>query len=230
MKNNVSRLTILILVLSAAASLSAQKKHVGAKSQAPKPQATETVLPLEFRGIRLGMDLTEARLVVERHFPRGKGTIPPCGEYTELSCKDKARAAQSCSTYTACESEGKSDMQFLTLDFLEAKVVSIHFQFIHDSEPAEWTRNSIGVSFDNYLGIVTALRDKYGQGQQTVDAVQTKAGAHYDSDHSVWHHGTSILELEELCMNIDESCLTLEDKQLSEEFYRRLKAERTPDI
>jgi len=96
--------------------------------------------------------------------------------------------------------------------------------------PAEWTRNSIGVSFDDYAGIRSAILEKYGDGHVTRNDVQTKSGAHYSSEDLLWNHGASTLELEELCVNVEQSCLTISDKGLAEEFYKRYQAAQKPDI
>jgi hypothetical protein len=38
------------------------------------------------------------------------------------------------------------------------------------------------------------------------------------------------MELDELCETIDQSCLTMADKQLTREFYRRKETAQKPEI
>jgi hypothetical protein len=201
-----------------------------------KEEPINRTAQFEFRGIRLGMTSDEARTAVQARFPRGKDVdarvpgLVPCGDYRDIDCRNVVVGAQSCSTFTSCSDKSGGKRQSLSLDFVDGKLAVISFHFPHDAMPAEWTRNSIGVSFDNYAGIRSAILEKYGDGHVTRNDVQTDSGAHYSSEDSLWDHGTSTLELEELCVNIKQSCLRIIDKGLAEEFYKRFGAAQKPDI
>jgi hypothetical protein len=182
------------------------------------------------------MTSDEARTAVQARFPRGKdldARVPGlvrCGDYGDIDCQNVAVGAQSCSLYTSCSGESGDTIQSLSLRFVDGKLAEISFHFPHDAMPAAWTKNSIGVSFDDYVGLRSAILETYGDAKVTRNDVQTKSGAHYSSDDSLWDHGTSTLEIEELCGNIEQSCLTISDKALAQEFYKRYQAAQKPDI
>jgi hypothetical protein len=206
-------------------------QHAGGEAKPAAP-----VIPFEFRGIHLGMTIDEGRKAIEIHFPPGKDIDPrvpglvACGDYTKVNCRDLASGAQSCGVYSHCSADSGDKTQSLDLRFVDGKLAEMSFRFPRHAMPAEWTRNSIGVSFDNYAGIHLALLDKYGDNLPKQIDVQTKSGAHYASEDSLWDHGAYTIELEELCGNIEQSCLSMSDKQLAEEFYRRYRAAQKPEI
>lgn len=224
----------MILLLSGAWLLAQQNSgepsrgigRVASQSSRDKVKTNAPVIPFEFRGIRLGMEFNEASRVVVARFPPGRG----CGQYSEINCRDMVSGTQSCGVYTYCKDDSGDKTQFLNLHFVDGKLAEMIFQFPHDAMPPEWTRNSIGMSFDHYAGIQLALIDKYGTSRVNEDDVQTKAGAHYRSKHSIWDHSISTMELDELCETIDQSCLTMADKQLTREFYRRKETAQKPEI
>lgn len=210
--------------------------HLARGGEAKGKGKEEPSAQFEFRGVRLGMTSDEARIAVQARFPRGKdldARVPGfvrCGDYGDIDCRDVAAGARSCTVYTSCSGESGDSIQSLSLRFVDGKLAEISFHFPHDAMPAEWTRNSIGVSFDDYAGIRSAILEKYGDGHVTRNDVQTKSGAHYSSEDLLWNHGASTLELEELCVNVEQSCLTISDKGLAEEFYKRYQAAQKPDI
>jgi hypothetical protein len=210
--------------------------HVAGQHSKGQEKSAAPLTPFEFRGIHLGMTVDEGRKAVESHFPPGKDIDPrvpglvACGDYTRIACRDLASGAQSCGVYSHCSADAGDKTQSLDLQFLDGKLAVMSFRFPRDAMPAEWTKNSTGASFDNYAGMHLALLDKYGDNPPKQIDVQTKSGAHYASGDSLWDHGGSTIELEELCGNIGQSCLTMSDKQLAEEFYRRYRAAQKPDI
>ncbi|MFZ0306681.1 MAG: hypothetical protein WAL89_00790 [Candidatus Sulfotelmatobacter sp.] len=182
------------------------------------------------------MTIDEGSKAIESHFSPGKDIDPrvpglvACGDYTKINCRDLASGAQSCGVYSHCSADSGDKTQSIDLRFVDGKLAEVSFRFPRDAMPAQWTKNSNGVSFDNYAGIHLALIDKYGDNPPKQIDVQTKSGAHYSSEDLVWDHGAATIELEELCGNIEQSCLTMTDKQLAAEFYKRYRAAQKPDI
>lgn len=235
-----ARHIVIITTLLLPSILNSQQKpkdHKPGQRQDSEISAVTVKFPFEFRRIRLGITLDEAREALHTYFPPGKQLDPQipelvaCGDYAALSCKDVAMQAQSCQTASYCGDEYSGIMQHLLLNFLGGKLAEVVLTFPHDSMPEGRIKNSTtGLGFDSYSAIRLALLSKYGNCEVKQNDVQTKSGAHYTDEDSQWSRDTTTLDLEELCGSIDHSCLTMADKPIQEEFHRRISAARRPPI
>jgi hypothetical protein len=202
--------------------LSAQQgTRSGGQKPAPNKATTGTIdhksdVAFDFRGIRVGMSLNEARALVEAKFPAAEGV---CGEYSEWSCRDLAPGVNQCHVFSWCSHIHQS----ITLDFVDDSLSYIAYQFPLDP--------TIAPGFDEYDRIKPAVLDKYGKPKSITSVdVQTKAGAHYKSEDILWDNSVSTVELEQLCADIQTSCLTVTHKQLDQEKVKRVLAATKPEV
>jgi hypothetical protein len=228
-RNSVFLILFAAVVLaSTTAQQSNNPSKATAKRNDQKTKSEKAAAPFEFKGIRVGMNLDEARPVIEKRFLSYGSGNPQCGKYSGLNCVDTLAGAhvpgvQHCGTFSYCTSEDGDTIQSLNLGIVDGRISRISYQFP--------TEREYRTTFDDFGGIKSAALEKYGKPDsvRSVD-VQTKGGAHYKSEEVRWDNGVSRVELVQLCTDIETSCLTVTHKDLGDEEFKRGKAANKPEI
>ena len=207
--------------------------QVNPRGKPPSPSTQNNqVSEFSFRGISPGMSEQGARNIVAAKFPAYAYGNPQCGKYTGLECKDPAQGVRDCTVSSFCGGdEETADTQALNLVFVDNKLSTINFVFPHDpTTPLDYRGVSVS-GFDNYADIRNAVLEKYGKPAKSTKAdVQTKGGAHYTCDVLQWENASASMRLEEICVDLDRSCLVITDNKLAQESQKRVQAAHKPEI
>ena len=220
MKHLMSVLVWALLVgLPGSAQQQGRSTHQTSRQKAAQDKPA---VPFDFRGIHLEMTMDEVQAIVAVKFPTKENN---CGKYSRWSCHGLGPGVKKCGVASDCtDSEGGRDKaQLVTFHFVDDRLAHISYLFPLD--------DVYGTPFDNYSGIKQAATDKYGKPQSVSMAdVQSKAGAHYKSEDTLWDNGVSTVELQQLCVDIDSSCLDINHKQLAQEEMKRVLAATKPEL
>jgi hypothetical protein len=219
----------VLLVVGACLSIASAQVPTKRTDAHPKAGANTTqAVPFDLRGVQVGMTKDEAWSVIQKRFVNAIKTRGPgaCENWSELSCDDTGRGTQYCHISRLCEGGPTDDLyESLSFGVVDNRLAQVSFSF-----PREQTVSGIETGFESLTEIGPALVDKYGKPSAHIDEdFQTRGGANYTSHDIRWDNGVSTVRLEELCSNLDESCLTVTHKTLQIEYQKRGIANK-PDL